>query len=132
MPEVIGTIILLSFIPILRGAYLILMDAQYEHYRKKYSIDKNSCNNNYLLYNTGILNNNLIGDNMNNNSDFNKFLDVYNNTVENPLDICVASSFMNSPRSLSHMAILRSEDGTDIALLTGANGNVKVQVIWRT
>ena len=69
---------------------------------------------------------------MNNNKEFNKFVEAYNNTVEKPLQVSEAHSFMNSPRSLSHMAILRDEQGIDIALVTGARGVVKVKAIWRT
>lgn len=69
---------------------------------------------------------------MNNNKEFNKFVEAYNNTVEKPLHVSETHSFMNSPRSLSHMAILRDEQGIDIALVTGARGVVKVKAIWRT
>ena len=77
-----------------------------------------------------MLSNKLKGNNMNNN-EFTKFIEVYNNTVDSPLQISEEHSFMNSPRSLSHMAILRDEQGIDNALLTGARGDVKVKAIWR-
>ena len=132
MEYIIGVLTILLLIPLLMGAYLIVMDSQYEWYRKKLSYDKKGCNNNYMCHNRRMLSNKLKGDNMNNNKEFNKFVEAYNNTVEKPLQVSEAHSFMNSPRSLSHMAILRDEQGIDIALVTGARGVVKVKAIWRT